>query len=70
MKYSFSAQIDAPDGKYVKITFDSDNARDLRGAWQGINGLLNDLSRVDIIYEHTLTADKKTEEAWEREGLI
>lgn len=69
MKYSFTAEVETAD-KNIKCSFDADNARDLRGAWQGIRALLFDLTKVGIITNYALEASENTADAWEERGFI
>lgn len=70
MKYSFSAEIDAPNDMHIKTSFNSDDARDLRSEWQGIQSILFDLTRVGIINAYAMEAAENTADTWEEGGYI
>lgn len=69
MKYSFTAEATTKD-RTVKMFFDADDARDLRGAWQGIAHTLRDLKFALIIEDYSMEADKDTADVWEERGYI
>ena len=69
MKYAFTAEVETTD-KTIKMFFDADNARDLRGAWQGIQSVLFDLKHVGIIKEYAMEATENTADTWEERGYI
>ena len=69
MKYSFTAEVKTAD-KTIKCSFDADNARDLRGAWQGVRALLFTLTRKGIITNYALEASRDTADAWVERGFI
>ena len=69
MRYAFTTEVEAAD-KTLKMFFDADNARDLRGAWQGIQSALFDMKAVGIIKEYAMEATENTADTWEERGYI